>query len=149
MADSSITAKDAGGATVTIDTQDVASSGQHQQVVTIGDGANVGRVVAVDSGGAASVRERATSTATLANVSATTSSTTIKTSNTARRGLWIWNDSATATLYVDLSGGTASATSCSFSIAPGGVWEMPAPFTGTITGIWSAASGAARVTELT
>ena len=149
MADSSITAKNASGTTITLDTQDVAGSGQHQQAVVIGDGANAGRVAGIDSGGALSVRERAATTATLATVTASTSSVTIRTSNTARRGLIVHNDSDTAILYLTLDGTTASTSNYSVKLYPQDRWEMWPVVTTAITGIWSAASGAARVTELT
>ncbi|MEX5711835.1 hypothetical protein AB1484_26965 [Parafrankia sp. FMc6] len=149
MSDSSITAKDAGGATITIDTQNVGGSGQHQQAVVIGDGANVGRVLALDSAGAASVRPRAASTATLVNVGASTSSVTIRAANTARLGLIIVNDSTSADLYLTFDGTTASTSNFSIKLPPGATYEMAIVVTTLITGVWSAASGTARVTELT
>lgn len=93
-------------------------------------------------------------TGTKANVSDTNSSVTILAANAARLGALVWNDS-TAILYLDLSGGTASPTSASLALQPGSVFELQIgrnglPYTGLITGIWSAdASGAARVTEFT
>ncbi|MCK9928811.1 hypothetical protein MXD62_16775 [Frankia sp. Mgl5] len=148
MSDSSITAKDAGGATITIDTQNVGGSGQHQQAVVIGDGVNVGRVVGIDSAGAASVRPRAASTATLVNVSASLSSVTIRAANSARLGLIVVNDS-TADLYLTFDGTTASTSNYSIKLPPGATYEMTIVVTTLITGVWSAASGTARVTELT
>ncbi len=149
MADSSITAKDAGGTTITLDTQDVGGSGQHQQVIVVGDGSNVGRVLVLDSGGAASVRERAANTATLSNVTAVASSTTIKASNSSRRGLIVHNDSASAILYLALDGSTASTSNFSVKLYPDDRYEMLPIVTTAVTGIWSAAVGAARITELT
>lgn len=151
MSDSSVSAKDAAGATITLDTQDVGGSGQHQQVVAVGDGVNVGRILVLDSGGSASVRERGAGTATLANVSAITSSTTIRTANTARRGLIVVNDSASATLHLAFDGSVASATNYSVALPPAATYIMSAVelVTTTITGVWTAATGAARVTELT
>lgn len=94
------------------------------------------------------------STATLANVSGATSSTTLIASNANRKGLVIVNDS-TAILYVKF-GSSASSTSYTYLLAgsTGGIpsiLELPASmvYTGIVTGIWASATGAARVTELT
>jgi hypothetical protein len=90
---------------------------------------------------------------TLANVSAATSSTQIFAASTSvdPRALGqrlIWNDS-TATMYVNLAGGTASATAASLKIPPDGLYEFPRPIvTGAVTAIWSAATGTARTTEV-
>lgn len=96
----------------------------------------------------------APTTGTKSNVNDTNSSTTILASNASRKGAVIWNDS-TAVLYLDLSGGTASATSCSVKLIADAFYELPdngkrGCYTGAITGIWASdASGAARVTEFT
>lgn len=85
--------------------------------------------------------------ATLSNVNGSASSVTLLAANTDRRGLLLVNDS-TATLYLKY-GATASTTSYSVKMEPGSYWEMPRPiYTGRIDGIWSAANGAARITEL-
>lgn len=85
--------------------------------------------------------------ATLANVASSASSVTLLASNAARRGVVIYNES-TAILYVKF-GATASATSYTVQIPAGGYWEMSHPaYTGIIDGIWSAANGNARITEL-
>lgn len=85
-------------------------------------------------------------TATKANVSGSASSVTILASNDARLGASIWNDSA-AILYVDLTGGTATSSSCSVKLVADAFYEVPFGYTGLITGIWASATGAARVTE--
>lgn len=85
-------------------------------------------------------------TATKANVSGAAASTTLLASNDARLGASIWNDSA-AVLYVDLTGGTATASSCSVKLNADAYFEVPYGYTGLITGIWASATGAARVTE--
>lgn len=90
---------------------------------------------------------RASGTHTKANVTSATSSTTLLASNANRKGAIIWNDSS-AILYVDLTGGTASATSCTTPVAAGGVYEVPYGLSTAITGIWVSANGAARVTEI-
>jgi hypothetical protein len=82
------------------------------------------------------------------NVSGSASSVTILASNANRLGAKVWNDS-TAILYLDESGGTASATSCTVKLMPDNYYEVPFHYTGAITGIWASATGAARVTEFT
>ena len=87
--------------------------------------------------------------ASLANVSASATSVTLAAANPSRLGLTIYNDSA-ATLSVKF-GATASSTSKTVDVAPYGTYEMPqeAPYLGVVDGLWSSATGAARVTELT
>lgn len=89
-------------------------------------------------------------TATLTNVSASIASVTVLAAGTGRRGAMFYNDS-TASLMLKL-GATASATSFTVKIAGGGYYELPAAgviYRGVIDGIWDAATGAVRVTELT
>jgi hypothetical protein len=105
-------------------------------------------VLRTDSRGSLWVRAEGSSSATLANTNDAATSATLIASNAARRGFAIWNDS-TAILYVKF-GATASSTSYTFQIAPGGYYEhtTPYPYTGAVDGIWFAdASGAARTTE--
>lgn len=92
------------------------------------------------------VSQQRSSASTKANVAGSASSVTILAANTARRGASIWNDSS-AILYLDLTGGTASATSCSVKLIADAFYEVPFGYTGLITGIWASATGAARVTE--
>lgn len=88
-------------------------------------------------------------TATLANVAGSASSVTLLAANVSRLGAVIMNDS-TATLYVKY-GATASSTSFTYLVAAGATLELPtnAIYTGIITGIWTSATGNARITELT
>jgi hypothetical protein len=90
----------------------------------------------------------AVSTATLANVAASATSVTCLASNASRKGAIFVNDSASATAYFKY-GATASATSYTFQVLPGGTLILPtAPiYTGIVDCIWSAAAGSARVTE--
>lgn len=88
-------------------------------------------------------------TATLSNVAANAASVTLLAANVNRRGVVIVNDSATATLFIKY-GAAASAASFTFYLGAGQTWEMPLPlYTGILDGIWTAAIGAARITELT
>lgn len=87
-------------------------------------------------------------TGTSANVASSVSNVTLLASNTNARARTIYNDSASATLYAKL-GTTASLTSFTVAISAGGYYEVPGNYTGIIDGIWSAAVGSARVTEIT
>lgn len=96
----------------------------------------------------------APTTGAKSNVNDGASSVTILAANASRKGALFWNDSTVA-LYLDLSGGTATTTSCSVKVPADGLYELPdngkrGVYTGLITGIWSSdASGAVRVTEFT
>lgn len=150
MSDSSITAKDAAGSTVTLDTQDVGGSGQHQQTVVVGNGIDAGRVAYVDPYLGLYVTETRAATATiLSPVTSTTASVTIVGTNMSRRGLIVKNDSTNGTLFLAHDGSTASTNNYSLDLEPGDRYEMWPIVTGRITGIWNVASGVARVTELT
>lgn len=97
--------------------------------------------------GVLQVKQRS-DTATLTNVNDSATSVTLLSANTSRLGAMIANDS-TESLYVKY-GTTASVTSFSVLISPGGYHEVPFGYTGRIDGIWSAdGAGAARMTELT
>lgn len=85
-------------------------------------------------------------TATLTNISGSASSVTLVAANTSRRWLTCVNDSS-ATLYLKF-GTTASTTSFSYKMSPNTTFEMGAPWSGIITGIWDSATGSARCTEL-
>lgn len=88
------------------------------------------------------------STAGLTAPAASATSVTVLAANTSRLGAIIVNDS-TATLYLKY-GATASTSSFTYKLQGGATWEMPAPiFTGVLDGIWSSATGNARVTEMT
>lgn len=93
---------------------------------------------------------RATSyTATTASVAASATAVTLAAKDTARLGLTIFNDSTSASLCVRLGDDNASLTDFTARISPGGYYEVPNHYNGKVTGIWTAASGAARVTRLT
>lgn len=87
-------------------------------------------------------------TGTLANVAGSITSVTLIASNSNRLGFIIFNDS-TATLYVKF-GSSASLTSFTYKVDPYGTLEMLGArvYTGIVTGIWDAAAGNARNTEL-
>ncbi len=95
-------------------------------------------------------------TSTVTSVAAATSATTIAAANTARRGLFVYNDSS-ATLFLKLGTG-ATTTSYTVQVAPAGYWELPTVqatrsevlggYSGAVTGVWASATGSARVTEV-
>lgn len=70
------------------------------------------------------------------------------TGNSDRRNLILFNDSV-GYLYVKY-GPEASLTDFTFRLAPGETREVLSPYTGAISGIWSAAAAgeACQVTEL-
>ena len=106
-------------------------------------------VPAVQIADASGALVSAPATGTLSSVDSGIESVTILAANTARKGAVIVNTDANV-LYLDLSGGTASATSYSYSVAANGYFEVPFGYTGLITGIWAAdGTGAAKVTEFT
>jgi hypothetical protein len=86
-------------------------------------------------------------TATLSNVASSATSVTLLSSNAARLGATVHNDS-TQILYVKF-GITASATSYTVKMVADAYYEVPFRYTGRIDGIWASANGNARVTELT
>lgn len=95
------------------------------------------------------VRHIKASTATLANVASSITSVTLLAANADRLGTVIENES-TAVLYVKF-GSTASATSYTYLVAANTRLDLRSAsieYTGIITGIWAAANGNARVTEL-
>lgn len=95
---------------------------------------------------ALAVAADASSTGTLSNVSGSASSVTVLAANVDRLQGVIFNDSG-ATLYLKF-GSTASTSSFTYRLDPYYTLEVPASYTGIITGIWSSATGSARVTEV-
>ena len=85
---------------------------------------------------------------TKSNVTGTGASVTVLAANPRRKHYMLFNDSGVAA-DIDLTGGTASATSCSLNMPDQSVFEPYVSgqgcYTGAITGIW--ASGSIRVTE--
>jgi hypothetical protein len=86
-------------------------------------------------------------TATHTNVAGSASNVTLLAANKNRVGATIYNDSS-ATLYLKL-GATASATSFTAKLGLDDYFEIPYGYVGVIDGIWSAASGSARIVEVT
>jgi len=112
-------------------------------------GTNVIGHVIVDSGTAVAIAQPTSATATVTSVNAAAADTSLIASNTSRKGIFFYNDS-TAILYLLFGTGTASTTNYTVQVPAQGFFEMPtAPvFTGGFHGIWSAAAGSVRITEL-
>lgn len=72
---------------------------------------------------------------------------TILAANDARVGATVYNES-TAVLYLALFAG-ATLTAYTVQVPANSYREIPFGYTGIITGLWFAANGSARVTELT
>lgn len=88
-----------------------------------------------------------TDDATLTNVTASASAVDLFAAAGGVSLRIVVNDS-TATLYLKYGAG-ASATSYTARLDPSGQYEFPPPvYTGQVTGIWTAANGAARCTEV-
>lgn len=87
------------------------------------------------------------------SVSASITAVTLFAANSQARQRIITNDSVGATLYVKFGTG-ASSTDYTYAVGPGGVLEFPTMpaspgiYQSVVTGIWTAASGAARCTEV-
>ena len=142
----------AGAFRVTIATDDtqILASGAVSDAAVTDPTASASIVAALK--GLLTVLQRS-ATATRSDVSGAASSTSLLASNTARIGATITNES-TATLYLLLGTGTASATNYTVAMAgasavPYTYYEVPARYTGQIKGIWASATGSARMTELT
>lgn len=88
-------------------------------------------------------------TSALTSVAGAITSTTLLAANAARKQGIFFNDS-TANLYLGLTASAVSTTSFTVKIPAAGYFELPWPvWTGQVTGIWDAAAGNVRVTELT
>ena len=89
-----------------------------------------------------------TTTPTLSSVGASATTVSLLSSNTSRKGVYIFNDSNSA-MYVAFAA-TASTSLYTVKIPAMSFFEMPTTpiYTGTISALWDVATGAARITEL-
>jgi hypothetical protein len=87
------------------------------------------------------------STSSLTQVTAATSSTSILASNANRVSATFYNNS-TAILFLAF-GATASTTAFTVRVMPNSYYDLPITYTGAISGIWNAVNGNVCVTELT
>ena len=136
---------DDGGASLTVDGTVAATQSGTWNVGTVTTVTTVATVTSITN--TVTTKETRAGTGTLTNVAGATSSTTVLASNANRLGATVFNDSA-AVLYLKF-GSSASSTSFTVRLRPYAYYEVPANYTGILTGIWTAATGSARVTELT
>jgi hypothetical protein len=128
-------------------TVSVADHGRNS--LSIVDGTFPWREASVSATGAQKVAGEAPATGTITSVAAAVTSTTILASNVLRKGASVFNDS-TANLYLGLTASAVSLTAYTVKVPAGALFEVNWPvYTGQMTGIWDAAVGNARVTELT
>lgn len=85
-------------------------------------------------------------TAVHTNVAASLTSVTLLAANAGRRGATVYNDS-TAEMLLRL-GMPVSATDFTLRMGPESFFEVPFNWIGAITGMWTAATGTARIEEL-
>ena len=137
------------GAVVLTDevTDGTLGTGQKQIVGIMDATVNGTNKLIITSDGSAQVIQAGKTSATLSNVSGSASSVNLLASNANAISRQVFNDS-TAILYLKW-GATASTTSYTVQIQPGGYYEFPQPlYKGAVDGIWSAANGSARLTEM-
>jgi hypothetical protein len=142
--------------------RDVDRTGVKTQVVgiDIGIGSGTESLMTTSNGmpvvllaGAAvigAIKKAPSTTGTITSVTSAASSTQLLASNSSRLGATFYNES-TAVLYLALAG-SASVTAYTVQVPAGGYYELPndgCGYTGSVFGIWAAANGACRVTELT
>lgn len=144
---SHVKAVDPSGNGVRVVTNVGVDSSAEQQVMTLADGA--GNLLGGAADSPVSVKERRAGTGTNTSVAASATSVTVLASNTNRLGATVQNDSAAAILYLLLGSTAASTTNHTVVLVAGAYYEVPFNYTGQLTGIWSAATGSCRVTELT
>jgi hypothetical protein len=136
------------GTAATIQVNAVSVGDTAKNNSTVSDPNYPWRQANVSAAGALSVGP-APGTGTQSSVASSASSVTLLAANAARKQATFFNDS-TATLYLLLGTGPASATAYTVQLLPQAYFEIPWPvYTGQVTGIWSAANGNCRVTELT
>lgn len=145
MADDIETNVGTGGKTVRTD--DVG--GLQYQVIKIaigGDGVDNGLVGA--PGVALPITEVKAASSVTTSVAGSIVNVNLLIANAARLGATIYADIVGAPdIYVKL-GATASSTSFTVKLSGGDYYEVPFGYTGIIDGIWTVASGNARITEL-
>lgn len=114
------------------------------QVITLEDATTRGQRLAIGADGAVATTPSRFDTTTNANVSASATSVQLAAANTSRKELTIQNDSSSI-LYIK-EGTTASTTDYKYKLYQDDIYRTN-NYTGRVDGIWSVASGAARVSE--
>lgn len=103
-------------------------------------------VVAISPNNQLTISGAKPSITTTTSVAASVTSVTLLPANGTRLGATVYNDSMSL-LYIKL-GSTASTSSFEIKLFPLSYYEVPYGYTGQIDGIWSNASGFARIGEL-
>lgn len=117
-----------------------------QLPVALGPQSSSGSLSVVQATGTTfSVSQTTSATANLTSVANSLTSVTVLASNSSRKGFVVYNDSIVI-LYLAF-GATASTTAFSYKLQPATAYTSDTLYTGVISGIASAASGSARVTE--
>jgi hypothetical protein len=92
-------------------------------------------------------------TSATSSVAGAAASTSLLASNTSRLGATFFNEQPTdgtgETLFLLLDAAVASATNYTVQVPINSYYEVPFGYTGEVRGIWGAAVGDVRVTELT
>jgi hypothetical protein len=105
-------------------------------------------VVAISPNNSFTVSAAKSSTNNTKSVAASITNTQLLAGNSIRLGATIYNDSSNSLLYIKL-GTNASLSDFTIKLFPLGYYQIPYSYTGEIDGIWSAATGNARIGELT
>lgn len=114
------------------------------QVITLEDATTRGQRLAIGADGAVATAPSRFASTTNTNVSASVTSVQLAAANSSRKELTIQNDSSSI-LYIK-EGTTASATDYKYKLYQDDIYRTN-NYTGRVDGIWSAASGTARVAE--
>ncbi len=134
--------------TKVIGTVNIAAAQTLATVTTVGAVTAITNALPAGTNALGTVGITSSSTATLTNVNSSAASVSLLASTAGRKGAVFFNDSSKI-LYLKF-GATASLTSYTVQIPALSYFELPLPiYTGAIDGIWAAANGAVRITELT
>lgn len=124
-------------------TQGTATAAAGAWPIKITDGTNT---AAVDSDLALNITIQGSTSGTATNVAANAANVTLLSSNAARDMASFYND-GNGNAFLKL-GATASTSSFTVKITPGGFYELPLPaYAGQIDCIWDVANGSMRITE--
>lgn len=119
-----------------------------QLPTALGPQSSAGSLSVVQASGTTfSVSQSTSATGTLTSVANSITTGTILASNAARKGFIVYNDSLVV-LYLAFAA-TASTSAFSVKLQAGAAYNSDTLYTGVISGVASAASGSARVTEFT
>lgn len=136
------------GTDITLNASDIEIGAVEIKDGTTDQRATVDGTGALKVAGSLAVAPSTASTPVTTSVAHTASNATYLAANSSRLGASLYNDSSTTDVYLKL-GATATVSSFTIRMAPGGYYEVPFNYVGIIDGISSAASGNMRVTQVT